>query len=240
MGRKYMTDATNVPSGSAVVPTATIVPVNAFALETVEPVSLKIAGVSVPGYKFISADNRRVASIPAFMMDAIDWIRENISDKTMGKEDFQKKMREIAIRDYGMPSSKSRQYYARWAEMSSIGYAQNPGWIAWLQPVQIERSRLFRVMENDESPTAAVMLTRENSPTYGKAKEKVKATRKTARELELEARLAELEALVSVVEVEEAAETIAIEEVMNETASEEVAEETEVVTKPKKANGKHR
>jgi hypothetical protein len=225
-------------------PAAVLVPVNAFTVETVEPVSLTIAGVSVSGYKFISADNRRFSSIPGFMLDAIDWVRQNISDKTIGKEDFQKKMREIAIRDYGMPEGKSRQYYARWAEMSSIGYAQNPGWIAWLQPVQIERSRLFKVMEDNETPTAAVMLTRENSPTYGQAKEKTKAVKKTARELELEARLAELEAktaaLQSVAVAEEAAEEIAIEEVVAIASEETASTEETLVAKPKKANGKRR
>jgi hypothetical protein len=123
-----------------------------------------------------------------------------------------------------MPEGKSRQYYARWAEMSSIGYAQNPGWIAWLQPVQIERSRLFKVMEDNETPTAAVMLTRENSPTYGQAKEKTKAVKKTARELELEARLAELEAKTAALQTTTVAEEAA-EESTEETANEEAQEE---------------
>jgi tRNA(Leu) C34 or U34 (ribose-2'-O)-methylase TrmL len=156
-----------------------------------EVVELNMAGVKIPGVKFISPDKRRFASVPKFFLDAIDWIKANKADGMMMKEDFQAKMREIAINDYGFPASKDKQYYARWSEMSTLGYRQNPGWIAWLQPVQVERNRFYKVFENGEAPMSATMLTREHSPFFGQAKEGApKRVAKSTQIAELQAQLA--------------------------------------------------
>jgi hypothetical protein len=140
-----------------------------------EAVTLKLDGIAVPGIKFLSPDKTRAASVPAFFIQAIDWVANNICDKTIGKEDFQKKMQEIA-RSHGLAKEgkAGRQYFARWSEMSTLGYRQNPGWIAWLQPAESPTGtgRYYRVFSEGEQPKSAAMLTREFSPNFGQGKEK--------------------------------------------------------------------
>ena len=211
-----------------------------------EDVTLNIKGVAVPGKRFMHPQSNSYVSVPVFFLEAIEQVRE-YKDMEISKNDFQKLMRKIAIDTYCLSPENEPQYYARWAEMSSLGYRQNPKWIAWLQAFTVAgNARFYRCFRNGEIPELTEMLTRENSPTYkGGVKEKKSKSATDLESLmkqikEAQQRLEELKQTIPAANtpaattteettepvVEEVAEeAVAEEPVVEEVATEEVVEE---------------
>jgi len=201
-----------------------------------EDVTLNIKGVAVPGKRFMHPESSSYVSVPVFFLEAIEEVRER-KDMEISKNDFQKLMRKIAVDKYCISSENEPQYYARWSEMSSLGYRQNPNWIAWLQAFTVEgNARFYRCFRDGEIPELTRMLTRENSPTYkGGVREKKSKAGTDLESLmkqikEAQDRLEELKQTITA--PTPAAATTPTEEAAEPVAEEVVTEEVEVTEEP--------